>query len=110
MYTIGWFRLKPILQSASSPQTRLSIIIPCRNEEANIVNLLNDICNQNYPMNLVEVIVADDNSEDSSVSLINEFLGDHPSMRIRLIRISEDGVNTAYKKNAIKIIFLLINF
>lgn len=101
MYTIGWFSLKTISHSASIPHTRLSIIIPCRNEEANIVNLLNDINGQNYPGNLVEVIVADDNSEDSSVTLINEFIDHHPSMQIRLITISEDGVNTAYKKNAI---------
>ena len=101
MYTIGWFNLKPFFQSESIPGIRVSIIIPCRNEEANIIDLLNDIYSQTYPRNLVEVIVADDNSEDSSVQLVNEFILNHTSMQIRLISISDDGINTAYKKNAI---------
>ena len=37
MYTLGWFRLKTFLLPSNSYSTSLSIIIPSRNEEDNIL-------------------------------------------------------------------------
>ncbi len=48
----------------------VSIIIPCRNEEKNILDCLESVYAQNYPNELIEVIVVDDHSEDDTVNLI----------------------------------------
>ena len=64
--------LKPIsndLKSQIFGKTSLSVIIPVRNEAANIEALLNDISNQTYPKNAFEVIVVDDSSEDETVEI-----------------------------------------
>jgi len=50
----------------------LTIIIPCKNEEAYIVKTLESIERQRYSEGL-RVIIADANSTDSTRSLINDF-------------------------------------
>jgi glycosyltransferase involved in cell wall biosynthesis len=47
-------------------QPTVSIIVPCFNEEATIVSLLDAIHEQTYPRERVEVIIADGLSEDGT--------------------------------------------
>jgi len=49
----------------------VSIIIPARNEENNLPNILNDLLNQTYPIK--EVVCVDDNSKDSTLAIIKSF-------------------------------------
>ncbi len=49
----------------------VSVLIPARNEERNIPNLLNSLSSQNY-QNL-EIIVLDDNSNDNTATIVNKF-------------------------------------
>ena len=51
----------------------VTIIVIARNEEANILNLLECINKQNYPKELIELIVVDDCSEDSTYSLVERY-------------------------------------
>ena len=60
----------------------VSILIPARNEEKNIINLLIDIQKQNY--NNLEVIVIDDQSTDRTAQLVNEIA--HYDKRIKLMQ------------------------
>jgi len=46
--------------------TRFSIIIPARNEAANIKSCVDSILAQNYPCAFFEIIVIDDFSEDDT--------------------------------------------
>ncbi len=50
---------------------KLSVIIPCRNEEKNIALLLSDLKNQTLSPH--EVVVVDDNSSDNTASVANQF-------------------------------------
>lgn len=52
-------------------QPFVSILIPARNEEKNISNLLSDLTNLNYKN--LEIIVYNDNSTDKTASIIYEF-------------------------------------
>jgi glycosyltransferase involved in cell wall biosynthesis len=52
---------------------RVSIIIPCRNEEAFIGKVLENIISQDYPADLIEVFVADGISDDKSAEIINRY-------------------------------------
>ncbi len=50
----------------------ISVLIPARNEENNISNILNDLINQEYEN--IEIIVFDDNSEDNTANIVKEFI------------------------------------
>ncbi len=49
----------------------VSILIPARNEESNVSNLLNSLKEQDY--NHIEVIVLDDDSEDNTFEIVSNF-------------------------------------
>ncbi len=66
------FRQSDPITSAS---TFISVIIPCRNESANISKILSDISSQDYPSGRFEVIVVDDNSSDNTFDRASEFTG-----------------------------------
>lgn len=62
----------------------ISIIIPCRNEENYINNILANICEQagtNIDFN-IEVLVIEGNSSDKTLSIINEFIKDKSNFKI----------------------------
>ncbi|WP_276497032.1 glycosyltransferase [Pontibacter litorisediminis] len=60
--------------AAFAPDTRISVIIPVRNEAENILHLLHDLERQNYTRELVEVLVVDDHSEDRTAALVEQFI------------------------------------
>ena len=72
----------------------ISILIPVRDEEANLPHLLNDLINQDYPPESFEVIIIDDNSNDSSFKIASDFIG---LRKLRVIRNPGTG-----KKSAIR--------
>lgn len=58
-------------KECSKSQALVSILIPARNEAANIGKLLQNICDQNYPN--YEVLVYDDESTDSTANIVELF-------------------------------------
>lgn len=82
-------------------QTKISIIIPARNEANNIGACLDSIFSQTYPTNLYEVIVIDDHSTDGTAKIVSGYAGKN----VRLLTLKDyltDTIN-AYKKKAIEI-------
>ena len=77
--------------------TKISVIIPCYNQEKYIADCLKSIIAQTFDD--YEVIVIDDGSTDNSVKIIEEY--QKKSNKIRLIRQTNQGVVTA-RNNAIK--------
>ncbi|HTI91225.1 MAG TPA: glycosyltransferase [Puia sp.] len=55
------------------PRTRISVIIPARNEEQNIVSCLYSLARQTYPKELYEVVVVDDHSTDGTANRVREY-------------------------------------
>ena len=51
----------------------VSVIIVARNEENNIINILNDLENQSYSKSFFEVIIVDDCSEDKTIDKVESF-------------------------------------
>jgi poly-beta-1,6-N-acetyl-D-glucosamine synthase len=94
-YYISWRAIPLFSPSGSPPATRISIIIPARNEENNIGPLLDALMQQTYPSALFEVIVIDDHSTDGTASVVLQY----PS--VKLLQLKEDGINS-YKKKAIE--------
>ena len=102
-YTIGWYSLKTYEPVQSNFQTKASIIIAARNEEQNIENLLNDLILQDYPTELYEIFIVNDNSTDKTATIVESFISQHPENQIKLINITKEKPNQAYKKKAINL-------
>ncbi|HEX7844587.1 MAG TPA: glycosyltransferase [Chitinophagaceae bacterium] len=76
-------------------QTTISVIIPARNEEENIGQLLAALQEQTYSKELFEVIVIDDHSTDRTAAIVQQFAF------AKLIQLKDDNLNS-YKKKAIE--------
>ena len=63
----GFGKIKTNHSPAANPKTFFAIVVPFRNESANLPILLESIKNLNYPLELFEIILVDDFSEDDSV-------------------------------------------
>ncbi len=81
--------------------TKITIVIPARNEEMFIGNCLQSIIDQTYPQNLYEVIVVDDHSTDHTVSIVQSF--NQQNIRCILLKDYVSEPLNAYKKKAIEI-------
>jgi poly-beta-1,6-N-acetyl-D-glucosamine synthase len=65
----AWDHLK-ISDAQPTQNTGVTVIVPVRNESANIQALIHDLLTQDYPKHLLEIIIVDDNSEDGTWELI----------------------------------------
>jgi len=98
---IAWLKMSSSNPSiVSSKDTKLTIIIPVRNEADNILKLLQDLDNQNYPCENFEVIVANDGSTDDTEQLVLAFQ-DLAKYDLKLLNIFNEN-ETSPKKRAIK--------
>jgi len=83
------------------PSISVSIIVPARNEEQNIVDCLQSIIQQPYPQHLLEIIVVDDHSSDQTAQLVKNL--NCPFVRlIRLSEVLENKEIISFKKKAIE--------
>jgi cellulose synthase/poly-beta-1,6-N-acetylglucosamine synthase-like glycosyltransferase len=85
--------------SVTIPHEFVSIIIPFRNEEENILVSLKSIESQFYPQEKFEVIYVDDSSEDNSLELLKKNIKKN---NIRVLSVPEDFSKNAHKKKAIR--------
>ena len=63
----------------------VSVLVPARNEESNIVRCLESLLAQNYPN--FEIIVANDRSTDKTEQIVREMAGRFP--RLRLLNVND---------------------
>jgi cellulose synthase/poly-beta-1,6-N-acetylglucosamine synthase-like glycosyltransferase len=84
------------------PATKISVIIPARNEAQNINACLSSIVNQLYPKHLFEILAVDDHSTDNTAEIILSY----QSQNVKLISLKDfvaiNEINS-YKKKAIEI-------
>ncbi len=101
-YIKGW-KAVPVWKIPANfqPRTKVSVLIPARNEVENILPCLESIFGQTYPKELVEVIVLDDHSTDGTAEVVEK--RKHPQVRlIRLADFVEVGETQSFKKKAIE--------
>lgn len=72
----------------------VTVIIPARNESANIKACLSALMAQTYPRSLMEIIVVDDLSDDDTAEIVKNF-------PVKLIRNNPKPGTIAFKKQAI---------
>ncbi len=94
---VGWFLVfQTGSRSFSIEEQGITVIIPFRNEEQNLPNLLKTLADQNYPLRLYEVMLVDDHSADRSASIARQFIENHSNFRLLVLPQGLEG-----KKNAI---------
>ena len=101
VFIFTWLRMKNTkMQYVSLKNTKLTVIIPVRNEEDNIQNLLEDFNKQTYPFKNFEVIIANDGSTDKTETIVLAFQ-EVAQFDLKLLNIlNENG--SSPKKNAIQ--------
>ncbi len=83
-------RNEPFVRADSSappptPAPAVSVLIPARNEEANLRRCLSALLAQNYPA--LEVVVVDDRSDDGTARIVREAAASDP--RVRLLHVED---------------------
>lgn len=76
----------------------ISVIVPFRNEEKNILNSLQSLASQSFPKTDYEVIFIDDNSDDSSFELLDRI---NKEENFVLLKSPYSNHSRAHKKRAI---------
>lgn len=101
---LTWLRL-PVFQPrpaensvAQQPLPSITVVIPVRNEAANLPHLLADLSQQDYPD--FEVIVANDSSTDATAALARAYAKTAP-YRLTVLSLQNDPAVASPKKRAI---------
>jgi len=94
-YWFGWLSAPELSPSPNPAATHVSIVVPARNEQENIGNLLTALRGQTYPANLFQTIVVNDQSTDRTAEIVKQF------QQVTLIDLAEEDINS-YKKKAIE--------
>jgi chlorobactene glucosyltransferase len=74
--------IRPAEESSHGPLPAVSVIIPARNEEGNIIGCVQSLLDQDHK--LIDIIVVDDNSRDATASLVESL--SRQDSRVRLVR------------------------
>lgn len=96
-FYFGLFKLK---QGNNRQLLPVTILVPSRNEAANIRQCLNSLIDQTYPRNKIEIIVIDDDSQDRTSEIVREFFD--RENRILLIRLNPCPPGISPKKRALQ--------
>ena len=103
-YLIDWSKIPIyVLPLKKEYHTRVSILVPARNEAANIAGCIDSILAQDYPVDLFELIVIDDHSSDATAAIVQQI--HHPNVRLLSLAdfIQTDEAIHAYKKKPLKL-------
>ncbi len=103
-YSLGWKRLKSFSPAAPSVgHTAVTVIIPARNEAANLPALLEALKKQTYNPALLEVIVIDDFSTDETAAVVRNFAAENIHLLELKQYLNDEERLNSFKKKAIEI-------
>lgn len=71
-YLFAWKKTPDFHKGLSPPLTKISVILPVRNEEKNISVILSCLVKQKYPNDKFEIIIVDDFSTDTTSDIIKQ--------------------------------------
>jgi cellulose synthase/poly-beta-1,6-N-acetylglucosamine synthase-like glycosyltransferase len=96
-FFVGIYRIK-LIKYSSKPF--VSVLVPARNEEQEIVKCLESLYRQTYPSHLFEVIVIEDHSIDETPEKIADFIEGKSNFKMLIHKA--DGKSPTFKKQALK--------
>ena len=94
-YRISWIPFQNNIQ-CENPGITVDVIIPFRNEQINIIPLVQSLKDQDYDAELSRFILVDDHSEDNSFQQLSDLICN--DKRFLVIQLNNEGMG---KKNAL---------
>jgi len=88
-----------ISQTEFSHSLTVSVLVPARNEQDQIIHCLQSLWVQDYPKELYKVYIVDDHSSDNTAEIVAEFIKDKPNFT--LLRHRKDPARSTFKKQAL---------
>lgn len=85
LFLYGFNKLTPYKQPKTVAKITFSVIVPFKNEEANLPMLLRSLTGLQYPRMLYEIIFVNDNSTDGSVGMLEKFIADNSEFNLKLL-------------------------
>ncbi|WP_139956309.1 glycosyltransferase [Flavicella sediminum] len=79
------FEKNKLAKPINIPKTNFSIIIAFRNEEKNLLTLLNSLKLLNYPDSKFEILLVNDFSTDNSVPIIENFQQENKTIALQIL-------------------------
>jgi len=77
----------------------VSVLVAARNEEANILDCLQSLAQQNYPIQNYEVWIGDDKSEDATAAIVQKFILNYTNFHY--LYIENDYLGIKGKQNVL---------
>jgi len=102
---IGFDKIKNFENHKINTKNKFSIIIPFRNEQDNLFELINSLNNICYDYDAFEILFIDDDSTDNSVNLIKKHLSSNYDFQIlknkrRSDSPKKDAIETAINNHS----------
>ena len=82
LFSIGLYKLPSSQKDTSLKPHQFSIVIPFRNEEKNLPDLLESLSQIDYPRACFEILMIDDQSTDHSTKLIQAYTEKIPNLTL----------------------------
>lgn len=79
------FHPSPRILSYTQLMIKVSVIVPCYNEQATITQMLDSIHDQTFPRDEIEVIIADGMSTDATRGRIADYCSQHPDLMVKVV-------------------------
>ena len=100
---LEFFKAIPSPSEVKEVYTKFTVIIPARNEAANIKACVDSIVAQQYPKDFFEIIVIDDFSQDDTAFIVKALHADNPQVQLlSLADYFKEGEISSFKKKAIE--------
>lgn len=96
---IGWLKGRTA-PAQTSNSTSIAVIVPARNEEANVAKLLEALQRQSYKGRW-ELVIVNDASTDNTAGVVDDFLAKATQLNARQIQLEDDPTCAAPKKRAL---------
>jgi cellulose synthase/poly-beta-1,6-N-acetylglucosamine synthase-like glycosyltransferase len=78
----GWRRAVPFEERCTTPRERVTVIVPCHNEEETLPALAEALAAQEYPAELTEILLVDDHSGDNTLRVMEQIREKYGNFRI----------------------------
>ncbi len=108
MFWYGWEKTPDASGSKPGFKIPVSVVVPARNEEANLLPMLEALTSQDYPQNLIEIIITDDHSTDLTPEITRYYANRHGNIRYVRLDNAEEGKKKALLKGILATRYPLI--
>lgn len=85
VYCLNLLRIKSKQKIDTDFKPRITVIVPTYNDGGTIEKKLENLIEQSYPTDLMEILLIDSNSKDKTVDLARNFALNHRNVKMKII-------------------------